>query len=145
VFNPIPPEADPPPAPPDEINEPDDSDGGLDADDTADLRIPPIRTPSSWPALVRWSRYCRVLAFVFLVWYGWHAAWYLYDGFHAIDSQVQPRMEPRATPGYYFLYGFYNAVLAVASCISLLGFAELLYLLMSIEATTRDRRDREPS
>jgi hypothetical protein len=54
-------------------------------------------------------------------------------------------MQPRVTPAWYLWYAFLCTVLGIASCISLLGFAELLYLLMAIEATIRDRRDRTPS
>jgi hypothetical protein len=143
VFTPIPPQSnEPPPEPrdgPGEIEAPDDE---PDADEPPDLDLPLLHGPARWPAVVRWSRLCRVLAFVGLVCFGWAAASNLYEALYGEPQFAF--MQPRATPGWYFFYAFLYSVFAVASCLSLLGFAELLHLLMSIEATSRQRPDRSP-
>ena len=86
---------------------------------------------------------CRVLAFVSLICFGWGAASNLFQAV-ATDPQLGPFMQPRVTPGWYALYAFLCAVLGVASCVGLLGFAELLHLFISLEAASRPRRGRSP-
>jgi hypothetical protein len=142
VFTPLPPQSnEPAPEPRDEPDENDPADEELDAAEPPDVALPPSHGPARWPAVVRWSRLCRVLAFVSLVCFGWGAASNLYEAISA-EPQFGPFVQPRATPGWYFIYAFVCAVFAITSCISLLGFAELLYLVMAIEAKSRRNRHR---
>jgi hypothetical protein len=142
VFNPIPPESiQPPPEPADEPK-------GDDPDEVQDnaepeMEMPQWVRPPRWPALVRWSRICRVLAILSVIYFGWGAASNVYQLLQR-DSQFPLFMQQPVAPSTYLYYALLNVVLAIASCISLLGFAELLHLLMSIEAASREQRDRSP-
>jgi hypothetical protein len=151
VFPPVPPRADQPaPEHPGQPDEPDDAaepneapdlDAALEADEPTDLEMPLLHRSPLWPAVVRWARLCRVLAFVTLAYFGWNAASYLYA---AITGEVEPFVRPHVIPAWNLFYALVHTLFAVASCISLLGFAELLHLLMSIEATLRHNQDRSP-
>jgi hypothetical protein len=141
VFTPIPPQAnEPAPEPQDEPNE-DDAAGEEPDAEPPDVAMPPLHGPARWPAVVRWSRLCRVLAFVSLICFGWGAASNLYEALNT-EPQFGPFIQPRATPGWYLTYSLLCVVSGITSCISLLGFAELLHLLMAIEAKSRRSRHR---
>jgi hypothetical protein len=142
MFVPVPPQSNQPaPEPPDDPNEPNELDDEAADEDAADFAIAAMQRPPVWPAVVRWARLCRLLAFVSLVIFGFFSAQHLYHAITA-EPQIMPFM-PQISPATYLGYAFLYAVYAIASCISLLGFAELLQVFLSIEAASR--RQREPS
>jgi hypothetical protein len=103
-----------------------------------------LRQRAIWPAVVRWARLCRVLAFVSLAIFGFLAARNLYllgDN----EPQVGPFVVPPESPAAYFGYAVLCAIIGVVSCISLLGFAELLHVIMSIETAVHRPHDRAPT
>ena len=147
MFNPLPPESNPPPPPPgvDETHEENINTEPFDAEMDAepdDVEIPPLSRPPRWPAVARWARLCRVLAFLSLIGFGWGAASNLYHSL-TFEPEFVPFMQQRMTAGWYFLYAVICALLAIVTCLSFLGFAELLHLFISLESSARDRRDRE--
>ena len=150
MFNPLPTGPDPRPGTPPEheVHEPnaDEQDEAYGADEPADVEMPLLTPPPRWPAVTRWSRCCKVLAFLCLIVFGFVAASNLYQAATA-EPEFDPFMRPRVTPGWYLLYALLYAAIGVVVCISLLGFAELLKLLMAIEADVRrgqERRSMQP-
>ena len=93
--------------------------------------------------MVRWARLCRVLAFVRLGIFGCYAARNLYLAFDN-EPQFGPFLVQPVSPGVYLGYALLFTTLGIASCISLLGFAELLHVFLSIEAAAHRPRDRSP-
>ena len=146
MFNPIPPGSNPqPPGPAPGADEPElqDPDETAEGEEPLDDDISSLKRPHLWPAVTRWSRLCRVLAFVSLVIFGWMAATSLYQAL-TFEPEFDPFMRPRPTPGLLFWFALLYLIAAVASCISLLGFAELLHLFIAIEAAGRRPVDRTP-
>jgi hypothetical protein len=141
MFVPVPPQSNQPtPEPPDE---PTESELPPDDDEAPDLEIRTLHGAAAWPAIVRWARLCRVLAVICLLIFGYFAARNLY--FAVSDEQEFGRfMFQQVSPGVYVAYALLYALVAVASCISLFGFAALLHLFISIEAASHRRRDRSP-
>jgi hypothetical protein len=144
VFVPVPPRSNQPePEPPDESGETADTDAASDDDEAPELDLPPLRRPTTWPAVVRWARLCRVLAYISLIIFGILTARNLYLVVNN-EPQFGP-FQPPISPAVFLGYALLCAILGVASCISLLGFAELLHVFMSIEAAASHRsRDRSP-
>jgi hypothetical protein len=140
MFVPVPPQSNQPEPTPPEARVDTDADAALD-DDAPELDMPTIRRLVAWPAVVRWARLCRVLAYVSLVIFGFLAARNLYFAV-ANEPQFGPFMPPPVSPGVYLGYALLCVIFGIASCISLLGFAELLHVIMSIEAAAHRQRDR---
>ena len=92
---------------------------------------------------MRWARLCRVLAYVCLIIFGFLAARNLYLAVNG-EPQIGVFMAPRIAPAAYLGDALLCVIYGVASCISLLGFAELLQVFLSIEAGVHRQRDYEP-
>ncbi len=145
MFVPVPPQSNQPaPAPPPDerpLNCAELEDDAAPADEEPDLDLAALPAPTVWPAVVRWARLCRVLAYVSLIIFGFFAASNLYRA--AIDEPQFAPFVPHVSSTAYLGYALLWAILAVAVCLSLLGFAELLHVILSIEAAAHRLSDEE--
>ena len=144
MFVSVPPDSDQPaPRPPDEPDEPVDIEDEAAQDQAPEIAIAALRGPMLWPAVVRWARLCRAMAYICLIIFGILA---LRSVFLAIRGDPPLKQfvggPPPVSPAVYLGEALLYVVYAVASCISLLGFAQLLIVFLSIEAGVQRQRDR---
>jgi hypothetical protein len=144
MFVPVPPGSDQPaPQPLDEPDEPVDIEDDAAQDEPPEIAIATLRGPMLWPAVVRWARLCGAMAYICLVVFGFLA---LRSVFLAIRGDPPLKQfvggPPPVSPAVYLGEALLYVIYAVVSCISLLGFAQLLIVFLSIEAGVHRQRDR---
>ncbi len=142
MFVPVPP-SQPTPPPEDQPARDVDVEVPPEEDEAPELEVPYFYRPPAWPAVVRWARLCRVLAFVSLVTFGFLAARNLYLAVSP-EPPIGPFLVAPVTPAAYAGNAVLHTIGAIASCISLLGFAELLHVVLSIEKAAH-RPGRRPA